>query len=205
MPRWEPNARARLEAAALELFTEHGYRPVTVAQITERAGLTKASYFRHFADKREVLFWGQDRLVDLVRTSLAEAPKSAGPRELADLALDALAALFTPDRHSRAAVRQRIIDSEPELHERLVAKRAAIADAVAAALERRGLDAGTARVTGHLTQLAFTTAHARWAASADGTGFAAQAHAALEAALVAAARLSGEDRSAARLSGEAPQ
>ena len=65
MARWEPNARERLERAALALFTERGFDATTVAEIADRAGLTKSTFFRHFADKREVLFGGQDLLVQL--------------------------------------------------------------------------------------------------------------------------------------------
>ncbi|MDT5244269.1 MAG: hypothetical protein QOD36_1645, partial [Mycobacterium sp.] len=40
MSRWQPNARGRLEQAALELYTERGFDQTTVAEIAERAGLT---------------------------------------------------------------------------------------------------------------------------------------------------------------------
>ena len=65
MSRWEPNARGRLEQAALELYIERGFEQTTVAEIAEQAGLTERTFFRYFADKREVLFGGQDVLQDL--------------------------------------------------------------------------------------------------------------------------------------------
>src|SRR5215471_5784528 len=55
MGRWEPNARGRLEQAALELFLERGFEQATVTEIARRAGLTQRTFFRYFADKREVL------------------------------------------------------------------------------------------------------------------------------------------------------
>jgi hypothetical protein len=58
MTRWEPNARGRLEQAALALYGERGFENTTVAEIAARAGLTERTFFRHFADKREVLFAG---------------------------------------------------------------------------------------------------------------------------------------------------
>ena len=79
MSRWQPNARGRLEQAALELYAERGFDQTTVAEIAERAGLTERTFFRHFADKREVLFWGQDALIELVTTGIADAPGSASP------------------------------------------------------------------------------------------------------------------------------
>ena len=187
MARWEPDARERLADAALALFSEQGYEAVTVTQITERAGLTRASYFRYFADKREAAFAGQDLLVDLIRRVIADAPENAGPRDLLDAALDAVAVAFTPERHAHAAIRQAIIDANPELRERLTAKRAAIAEAFTAALLDRGLPTPTAQVAGQLGQLAFTTASQRWTAAPDGTGFAAYARSALDAAVTAAA------------------
>src|ERR1700749_2999284 len=81
MPRWEPNARERLERAALALFTERGYDATTVAGIADRAGLTKSSFFRHFADKREVLFGGQDLLVQLFGDAIRAAPPAATTAE----------------------------------------------------------------------------------------------------------------------------
>ena len=191
MARWEPDARERLADAALALFSEKGYQAVTITEITERAGLTRASYFRHFADKREAVFAGQDLLVDVIHQAIADAAETAGPRELLDAALDAVAVAFTPGRHAQAATRQAIIDSEAELRERLTAKRAAIAEAFTAALLDRGLPTTTAQVAGQLGQLAFTTASRRWTDSPDGTGFSAYARSALDAAVAAAADLTG--------------
>ena len=62
MGRWEPDARGRLVKAAMELYGERGFEQTTVAEIAERAGLTERTFFRHFADKREVLFAGAGAL-----------------------------------------------------------------------------------------------------------------------------------------------
>src|SRR5579872_6753902 len=74
MGRWEPNARGRLEQAAMELFLERGFEQATVTEIAGRAGLTQRTFFRHFADKREVLFYGQEMLRDLLVAAVADAP-----------------------------------------------------------------------------------------------------------------------------------
>src|SRR3954447_10306627 len=81
MPRWEPDARARLVVAALHLFSEQGYDETTVAQIAERAGLTKSTFFRHFPDKRELLVAGQEALSRLLADGIVEAPAGASPLE----------------------------------------------------------------------------------------------------------------------------
>ena len=94
MVRWEPDARGRLGQAAFELFTERGFEQVTVAEIAERAGLTERTFFRYFADKREVLFAGADGFQELFVSGVAGAPDSAAPIDAVAAALYAAAALF---------------------------------------------------------------------------------------------------------------
>src|SRR6516162_2681459 len=94
MGRWEPNARGRLERAALELYAERGFEQTTVAEIAERAGLTERTFFRYFTDKREVLFWGQGALQEIYVSTIADAPDSAAPIEAVAAALEAAAPVF---------------------------------------------------------------------------------------------------------------
>ena len=124
MARWEPNARERLERAALALFTEHGFDATTVAEIADRAGLTKSTFFRHFADKREVLFGGQDMLVQFFSDGIRTAPPSATTAECLAAALEAAAVAFTPERHDLAPQRRAVIAANSELQERELLKRA---------------------------------------------------------------------------------
>src|SRR5215470_10512641 len=79
MVRWEPNARGRLAQAALELYVERGFEQTTVAEIARHAGLTERTFFRHFADKREVLFWGAGELQEVVASTVARAAGSLAP------------------------------------------------------------------------------------------------------------------------------
>ena len=109
MGRWEPDARQRLVRAALELFSEQGYDNTTVAQIAKRAGLTKSTFFRHFPDKREVLFVGQDTLSRLLAAGIAAAPSAATPLEAVAEALDAASVAFTPDRREFGPKRRAVI------------------------------------------------------------------------------------------------
>src|ERR1700735_4490302 len=81
MARWEPGARERLVVAAVDLFTEQGYDTTTVAQIAERAGVTRSTFFRHFSDKRELLVAGQETLSRLLAEGITEAPADASPLE----------------------------------------------------------------------------------------------------------------------------
>src|ERR1700758_1617490 len=108
MSRWEPNARGRLEQAALELYSERGFEQTTVAEIAKRAGLTERTFFRHYVDKREVLFAGTDALQELLVSPVAGAPDSAAPMDAVATGLEAVGALLQ-ERHEFARQRQSII------------------------------------------------------------------------------------------------
>ena len=143
MGRWEPNARGRLEQAALELFTERGFEQATVTDIARRAGLTQRTFFRHFADKREVLFWGQGALQELLVGAVASAPDSAAPIDAVAAALAAAGALLQ-ERHGPARQRQAIINAHPELRERELIKFTKLAASLVASLRERGVPETTA-------------------------------------------------------------
>ena len=138
MGRWQPNARGRLEQAALELYIERGFEQTTVAEIAQRAGLTERTFFRHFADKREVLFAGASSLQELFVNTLAGVPEAAPPIDAVAAALYAAATVFQERReHSRQ--RQKVIAANPELQERELIKLASLSAALADALRRRGV------------------------------------------------------------------
>jgi AcrR family transcriptional regulator len=161
MSRWEPNARGRLEQAALELYRERGFDQTTVAEIAERAGLTERTFFRHFADKREVLFWGQDRLRETYVSAIAAAPDSAAPIDAVAAALQAAVPMFR-ERHERARQRQAVIAAHPGLQERELLKHASLAAAMAGALRGRGVPEPAASLAAEAGVIAFKTAYARW-------------------------------------------
>src|ERR1700731_1654675 len=116
MGRWQPDARARLQAAAMALYGERGYDQTTVAEIAERAGLTKRTFFRYFTDKREVLFWGSAVLQEEMVAAIEAAPAPTTALGLIGAALDAAAVRFEEVREF-ARPRHRIIASSPELRE----------------------------------------------------------------------------------------
>ena len=167
MARWEPNARVRLVLAALDLFAEQGYDNTTVAQIAERAGLTKSTFFRHFPDKREVLAAGQDTLSQLFEGGIAAAPASSTPLEAVATGLDAAAAAFTPERRDLGRKMQAAIAASRELQERDTLKRVGLATAVTDALKLRGVPDPTASLAAEIGILALRTAHARWSEPAN--------------------------------------
>jgi AcrR family transcriptional regulator len=162
--RWQPNARGRLERAALELYTERGFDQTTVAEIAERAGLTERTFFRHFADKREVLFAGQDTLFDLATTHIAAAPESASPIDAISEALRAIGEMFQ-GRHAHARRRQAVIAANPGLQERELIKLASLATAMAEALRQRGISDVAAKLTAETAVAVFKVAFERWIAA----------------------------------------
>jgi AcrR family transcriptional regulator len=162
MARWEPNARERLGRAALDLFVERGYEATTVAEIADRAGLTKSTFFRYYADKRDVLSAGQDVLMEAFGDAIRKAPAETTTVGCIALALDAAAAAFTPDRHDIAPKRRAVVAANSELQERELLKSALLTSTMAEALLERGVEKMTAQLAAELAILAFGITYARW-------------------------------------------
>ena len=165
MGRWKPDARGRLAEAALTLYGERGFDNTTVAEIAERAGLTKRTFFRYFTDKREVLFWGAQELEQLFVDGVVAAPASAAPLDAMAAGLEGIAPMFE-ERREFAARRQQIIAANPELQERELIKMASLSRAVADALRRRGVEDPAATLTAEAGSTVFRVAFERWV---DGT------------------------------------
>jgi AcrR family transcriptional regulator len=161
MGRWEPNARARLERAALDLFQELGYARTTVEGIAERAGLTERTFFRYFTDKREVLFSGSADLEQFIVESIGHAPKTMAPLDAVAAALEATTPLFEA-RRGHARKRRAVIAAQAELRERELIKLASLAVAVAASLRKRGVSAPTAALAAEAGIAVFRNAFERW-------------------------------------------
>jgi len=165
--RWAPDARERLETAALDLFVEHGYEETTVAQIADRAGLNRATFFRHFTEKREVLFGGEDMLTGLFADAIRAAATEVTLTECLRAAFAATEVAMTPQQRVKAAKRVLVVAANSELQERGLLKQARIARSITAALRERGADELTARLGAEVGMLAFRIAVERWMA-ADG-------------------------------------
>ncbi|MFF7650590.1 helix-turn-helix domain-containing protein [Streptomyces sp. NPDC007983] len=171
MARWQPNASERLALAALDLFAERGYENTTVIDIAERAGLTKSTFFRHFQDKREVLFGG-DTMAELLAQEIAAAPATAPPLEAVALALDAVGReAFTAARRALGARRRAVIAANPELREREALKGLRLTASMADALKRRGVPDVPSRVAAELGALTLRIAYERWSDAPDAEEF----------------------------------
>jgi AcrR family transcriptional regulator len=161
MARWQPNALGRLEKAALELYGERGFDQTTVADIALRAGLTERTFFRYFADKREVLFWGAGALQELLVGTVVGAPDSMAPLDAVAAALQAAAAVLEK-RRDYARLRHALITAHAELQERELIKLASLGAALADTLRRRGVPEPAASVAAEAGIAVFKIAFERW-------------------------------------------
>jgi len=168
MGRWQPNARNRLECAAVELFIEQGFAETTVPQITARAGLTTRTFFRHFADKREVLFAGDEELPALVAQLMADAPASLGPMMVIAHGLETVAATRFEGRLEYLRTRRAVIQADEGLRERELRKLSALSEAISRGFRDRGVDELTAMLAAQLATTVFSVTISRWL-DQDGT------------------------------------
>ncbi|MBY8859294.1 TetR/AcrR family transcriptional regulator; helix-turn-helix transcriptional regulator [Nocardia sp. CA2R105] len=169
----------------MELFADRGYAEVTIVEIAERAGLTKRTFFRHFGDKREILFAGQDAYREMFADAIAGSPAGATPMEAIGAALAAFAAGFADDRREFLAKRQAVIDDNSDLKERDLLKAAALTTVMADALVARGVESPTAAVAANIGALALGDAFQRWLQPGNRTSMAELAEQALRELRVA--------------------
>jgi AcrR family transcriptional regulator len=177
--------------AALALFAEQGYDDTTVEQVAAAAGLARSSFFRHYRDKREIVFGEQDALASRLADSVKNAQAQQTALEAIETALAGIAVdWFAPGRRDRVRARNSIVASNPELRERELLKRAGIANAIAAALRSRGIEEPSAIVAAELATLALSQTIASWAAPGNTEEFAMIARQVLRRLHTAAAELS---------------
>src|SRR6266545_8348810 len=153
MGRWEPDARGRMIRAAMELFAERGFEQTTAGDVAERAGVTERTFFRHFADKREVLFDGSGTMERTAYDAILAAPGDLSPLDAALAGMVAGGGLLA-DRRDHAVRRARVIAANPSLQERELLKLAAMVDATAGALRRRGVTEPTASLAARSAEAA---------------------------------------------------
>jgi len=192
MARWEPGAKQRLVVAAVDLFTEQGYDATTVAQIAERAGVTRSTFFRHFTDKREVLVAGQETLSQLLAEGIAQAPATASPLEAVAAGLERASSEMGPMNRALGPRLKAAVAASTELQERDALKSVGLAAAMSHALVARGVPDPTAQLAAELGVLAFKRGYTQWSEADrdDDLGLAHHALAALEDLRVATSTLS---------------
>jgi AcrR family transcriptional regulator len=162
MARWEPGTPERLQQAALELFATRGFEQTTAAEIARSVGLTERTFFRHFADKREVLFHGQQQFVQAFLDGLDAAPADASPLQMVAGAVRWAASFFSDERRAGSRTRQGVIERNPALREREVHKLAGLATTLAEALRARGVAEPAATLAAQSATTVFGIAFAQW-------------------------------------------
>ncbi|ADP81936.1 TetR family transcriptional regulator [Pseudofrankia inefficax] len=171
MGRWEPDARGRMIRAAVELFAERGFEQTTAGDIAERAGVTERTFFRHFADKREVLFDGSKTMVQTAYEAILAAPAELSPLDAALAGIVAGGSLLGEIR-DHSVRRSQIIAANPSLQERELLKLAAMTETIAEALRARGIGEPTASLAAHSAVTVFHVAFARWISATEPPSFA---------------------------------
>lgn len=191
MARWQPETTQRLVVAAVDLFTEQGYDATTVAQIAERAGVTKSTFFRHFSDKRELLVAGQETLSRLLAEGITEAPANATPLEAVAAGLERASSVMGPTNRELGVRLKAAVAASTELQERDALKSVGLAAAMATALVARGVPDPTAHLAAELGVLAFKRGYTQWSEADrdDGKGLAPYVLAALQDLRAATAAL----------------
>ena len=149
----------------MELYAERGYEQTTVAEIAQRAGLTARTFFRYFADKREVLFAGSEDLQEALVRAVADAPASLAPLDAVARGLEAAGAVLPAREMARQ--RQTVIAANAELRERELIKFAALSAALAETLRGRGLEEPAASLTAEIGIAVFRNAFERWIGADD--------------------------------------
>ncbi len=172
MGRWEPDAQGRMISAAMELFSERGFEATTAGDIAERAGVTERTFFRYFADKREVLFDGAATMEHTVYDATLAAPTDSSALDAALTGVVAAGGLLE-DIRDHAVRRSRIVADNPSLQERELLKLAAMTQVTAQALRERGVDEPAATLAAHSAVTVFHVAFVRWVATDDSSTFAA--------------------------------
>ena len=167
MARWEPGARERLQAAALDLFAARGFEQTTAADIAQSVGLTERTFFRYFTDKREVLFAGQGIFQGVFIDGVVAAPADASTMDTVEFALRSASSFFPDERRPYSRLRQTVIDANPSLQERELLKMAWLGAGIAAALRDRGIPEPHATLAAETGVTVFGVAFGQWIADGE--------------------------------------
>ena len=167
MARWESGSRERLQRTALELFTSRGFEQTTAADIAAAAGLTERTFFRHFSDKREVLFAGHGVFEQVFVDGAAAVAPDAAPLEVIGAALQASASFFPDERRDYSRRRDRVLAADAGLRERELLKMATLATLLGDTLRGRGVAEPTATLAAELGVTVFRVGFAQWIADGE--------------------------------------
>jgi AcrR family transcriptional regulator len=145
----------------LELFAERGYEATTTAEIAARAGVTERTFFRHFPDKRDALFDGEEAFRDALHDAVLAAPEDLDPMGALLAAFRSVEGMLAANR-AFSEPRAAVIAQTPALRERVLTKTAGLIEALSGALRRRGVEEGVASLAAQVGMAAFSHAASAW-------------------------------------------
>jgi len=151
----------------MRLFADQGFEQTTVAEIAETAGLTERTFFRHFGDKREVLFAGQDDFLQLFIDPIDAAPAATAPYELIARSLASAGDFFPNERRAYSRARAAIIAAEAALQERELSKLAMLKLRLGEVLRERGIGEPAATLAAEIGVMVFHLSFQQWIAAGE--------------------------------------
>lgn len=154
----KPSARDLLAQAAFDLFDERGYDQSTVDDITERAGLGRATFFRHYRSKEDVIFPDHDRMLDQIRERLRTSTHSTALAAVSEAAR--LVLVHYLDEGDLARCRYALTSAVPALRDREIASVARYQRLFREFIvDRTGATAGPDQLRAELAAAAVVAAH----------------------------------------------
>jgi AcrR family transcriptional regulator len=132
--------RQRLFDAAATVFARSGYADASAESISREAGMSKATFYEHFANKEECILALFDEGARTVLGAMAEATAGAGddPRERMRAGIRAFLQQLASHRNESQTLLVEIIGAGPRATERRDAILQTFAEAVYEEAERTG-------------------------------------------------------------------
>ncbi|GAA2927105.1 TetR family transcriptional regulator [Microbacterium luteolum] len=167
--RPKASSRETLAEAACELFLERGYDATSVADITQRAGVSRSSFFNYFTSKSDVLWSGVDERIGHAITSLESLGRLATGDAVRGILL-LVVRDFEPDPLALALRNAAAMGLEEELVRDTGLRLARLSTAVARAASASGVDVVRADILGAAHAAAVLSSLRVWAEHGAGQG-----------------------------------
>lgn len=163
-----------LQEAAFELFLELGYDGTTVGEITQRAGVSRGTFFNNFASKSDVFWVDLDESIDALADALGQVPASAGPDAVRLVAntLVHLGGSYGPSRVPWALTQSEFIGADQELQASALGRFVRLTTLITAFIRRQHPDASAmvARAAAFAVAGAIVAAAQEWAGAGPERG-----------------------------------
>ncbi|MEV7620631.1 TetR/AcrR family transcriptional regulator [Microbacterium sp. NPDC089321] len=161
------SSRETLAEAACELFLEQGYEATSIVDITQRAGVSRSSFFNYFSSKSDVLWSGFDARVDAALVALVRLGTEADGDSVRD-ALRPMLHGLAPDPLALALRNASAMGVEAELMRDTGLRHARLASAIAATARSAGVEVIRADILGSALATAVLSSVRVWAEQGAG-------------------------------------